>query len=47
MLNTSSSSAPAGATLVPTAGAQAFAMDYTLRERAITQHASPVRAGGF
>jgi hypothetical protein len=28
---------------VPTAGAQAFLMDYTLRKRAITHHAGPVR----
>jgi hypothetical protein len=28
---------------VPTAVAQAFLMDYTQRERAITHHAGPVR----
>jgi hypothetical protein len=31
---------------VPTAGAQAFLMDYSLGERAITHHAGPVRIGG-
>jgi hypothetical protein len=31
---------------VPTAGAQAFLMDYSQEERAITHHASPVRIGG-
>jgi hypothetical protein len=31
---------------VPTAGAQAFLMDYPQGERAITQHAGPVRIGG-
>jgi hypothetical protein len=30
----------------PTARAQAFLMDYTLGERAITHHAGPVRVGG-
>jgi hypothetical protein len=30
---------------VPTAGAQAFHMDYTQRERSINHHASPVRVG--
>jgi hypothetical protein len=32
---------------VPTAGAQAFLMDYPQGERAITHHASPVRIGGY
>jgi hypothetical protein len=31
---------------VPTAGAQAFFMDYSQGERAITHHAGPVRIGG-
>jgi hypothetical protein len=31
---------------VPTAGAQAFLMDYPQGERAITHHAGPVRIGG-
>jgi hypothetical protein len=31
---------------VPTAGAQAFLMDYPQGERAITDHAGPVRIGG-
>jgi hypothetical protein len=31
---------------VPTAGAQAFLMDYPQAERAITHHAGPVRIGG-
>jgi hypothetical protein len=31
---------------VPTAGAQAFVMDYPQGERAITHHAGPVRIGG-
>jgi hypothetical protein len=31
---------------VPTAGAQAFLMDYTKGERAITHHAGPVWVGG-
>jgi hypothetical protein len=31
---------------VPTAGAQAFLMDYTLGERAIIHHAGPVQDGG-
>jgi hypothetical protein len=31
---------------VPTAGAQAFLMDYPPGERAITHHAGPVRIGG-
>jgi hypothetical protein len=30
---------------VPTAGAQAFLMDYTQGIRAITHHAGPVRVG--
>jgi hypothetical protein len=30
---------------VPTAGAQAFFMDYTQEEWAITHHAGPVRVG--
>jgi hypothetical protein len=32
---------------VPTAGAQAFLMDYPQGERAITHHAGPVRIGGL
>jgi hypothetical protein len=32
--------------IVPTAGAQAFLMDYTYGERALTYHAGPVRVGG-
>jgi hypothetical protein len=32
---------------VPTAGAQAFLMDYPQGERAITHHAGPVRIGGW
>jgi hypothetical protein len=32
---------------VPTAGAQAFLMDYTKGERAITHHAGQVRVGGY
>jgi hypothetical protein len=31
---------------VPTTGAQAFIMDYTQGERAISHHACPVRVGG-
>jgi hypothetical protein len=31
---------------IPTAGAQAFLMDYPQGERAITHHAGPVRIGG-
>jgi hypothetical protein len=31
---------------VPTAGAQAFLMDYPQGERAMTHHAGPVRIGG-
>jgi hypothetical protein len=31
---------------VPTAGAQAFVIDYPQGERAITHHAGPVRIGG-
>jgi hypothetical protein len=31
---------------VPTAGAQAFHMDYPQGERAITYHSGPVRIGG-
>jgi hypothetical protein len=31
---------------VPTAGAQAFLMDYPQGKRAITHHAGPVRIGG-
>jgi hypothetical protein len=31
---------------VPTAGAQAFLMDYSQGERAITHHAGPVRISG-
>jgi hypothetical protein len=31
---------------VPTAGTQAFLMDYPQGERAITHHAGPVRIGG-
>jgi hypothetical protein len=31
---------------VPTAGAQAYLMDYSQGERAITHHAGPVRIGG-
>jgi hypothetical protein len=31
---------------VPTAGAQAFLMDYPQGEQAITHHAGPVRIGG-
>jgi hypothetical protein len=32
---------------VPTAGAQAFLMDYLQGEQAITHHAGPVRIGGW
>jgi hypothetical protein len=32
---------------VPTAGAQAFLMDYPQGERAITHHAGPLRIGGW
>jgi hypothetical protein len=32
---------------VPTTGAQAFLVDYSLGERAITHHAGPVRVGGL
>jgi hypothetical protein len=32
---------------VPTAGAQAFFMDYPQGERTITHHAGPVRIGGL
>jgi hypothetical protein len=31
---------------IPTAGAQAFLMDYLQGERALTLHAGPVRIGG-
>jgi hypothetical protein len=31
---------------VPTAGSQAFLMDYTLGEQAKTHHVGPVRVGG-